>query len=639
MSGICGVISLEGRPVAGLAAEQMAAAAMHRGVGGSVVWAAQDGAAVQQWRRLPRGQQVGRLPADDVVVVADARLDNVEELHHALTRSGHLRPSGGRDDQALLRAAFAAWGEDFAARLVGDFAIVVWDRRRRMVLAARDPMAMRSLYYRREPSGRLLFGTEVKQILAAPGVPAEIDESVVAADLIGNFGRPDRSFFVGIEQLPPGMTLVSRLEGQVLRRFWEIDPAYRVGCSSFDEAAEELRRVFVQAVAARLDPESPTGILLSGGVDSGSVASAAGWLREHDPAVTPSLRSYSWQFSQLPDCDERHISRHVVDRYGVTSTDVPADDAGPLACYPEHGPDLDDPFLGGFQPLIEHALELARRDGVGVLLGGDRGDLVIGDTGLSYVHMVRARRWRRLRTALREHRSASGESWAAVARHDVVRPLGQHAQERSAVQWATWGLSRARRARQGPGGDSLPHWLRPDFLRRVDLDAARAPEPVPEGLDPARELRYRLIFTPMHLRGMAWSERTYARHGLGFADPFSDRRLVELVLALPAVWINRPGDRTKPLMRAAVRGLMPEAARLGAGKIVPQPLFDSGLRRRADLVMDLLATPLIEDRGWVDAAALRRHYQEWLGGGDLAPEFWWVMQVETWLRAREAARG
>lgn len=635
VSGVCGVVSLTGQPVAAQTGEVMAAAAPHRGTGGTAVATAADGVLVQQWRPAGSRQRAGRHPAGDVVVVADARLDNVPELRQALLRSGHLTPAAAPDDHGLLLAAYAAWGEDFASRLLGDFVVVVWDRRSRTLVAARDPMAMRSLYYRVEAGGRLLFGTEAKQVLAAPDVPDDIDEGMVAADLVGDFGRSDRSFFSGVGQLSPGTTLVAAAGGHAVRRFWEVDPARRVDCSSVQEGAEELRRVFVEAVSARLDPAAPTGVLLSGGVDSGSVASVAGWLREQDPGLTPELRSYSWAFETMPECDERHVSRHVVARYGLAATDVPADGLGPLAEWPAHGPDPDDPFLGGFQPLIEHALQLAAADGVGVVLGGDRGDLTIGDTGWGYLRMLQARQWHEMREAVREQRGL-GQSWASLAVQDLGGAVGQRLRGRSARQWAAWGAQRARRGQPAGGEPGPPSWLRPSFLAAADLPAARAQQSEPAGLLGARALRHRFVFTPMHVRGMGWSERTYARHGLAFADPFSDRRLVELVLALPQAVLNRPNDQSKPLMREAVRGMMPEAARRGAGKIVPRPLFDSGLRERADLVRRLLTAPLVEQRGWVDAEALRRHFEGWLAGGDLDPEFWWALQVEAWLKVRAA---
>lgn len=633
MSGICGVISVGGPPASESLVEAMVAAAPHRASGGTVLWSSSDAVLASSTRRGAGADTSARRRSDGVVVVADARIDNATELRAALLRNGHLRERL-LDVEELLRAAYAEWGDDCVEKVVGDFAFVIWDPVRRLVLAARDPMAMRNLYYRREQHGRLLFATELKQLLAVPGVPADVDEAAVAADLIGDFGRPDVSFFRGIEQLAPGAALIWTVGRSSTRRYWDVDPGNRLEIGGQD-AAEQLRRVFTQAVADRLDPDEPTGVLLSGGVDSGSVASAAGWLLEREPERTPTLRAVSWAYETLPQCDERHISRHVVERYGLLSTHVPADDAGPLACWPAHGADVDDPFLGAFQPLIEHSLQAARAAGVGTLLGGDRGDLVIGDTGAGYLRMLEAHRWKDVVPAVREQQRVLHDPVGLIVRRHLVGALATRLRRRSALGWVSWMAARARRSAASPV-EQLPEWLRPEFLARVDLAGARAPDAAPPGLDFLRAERYRYVFTPLHLRGVAWSERTYARHGLAFADPFSDRRLVELVLSLPPSAINRPGDQSKPLMRAAMRGVMPEAARVQAAKIVPTPLYEQSLQRRAELVRALLTAPRIEERGWVDGKILLQHFERWLAGAPLRSEFWWAVQVEAWLRAQDA---
>lgn len=156
----------------------------------------------------------------------------------------------------------------------------------------------------------------------------------------------------------------------------------------------------------------------------------------------------------------------------------------------------------------------------------------------------------------------------------------------------------------------------------------------PTGLGHTRALRQNLIFTQLHIRGMAWSERTYSRFGLMFADPFSDRRLVEYAIAMPQTAINRPGDFAKPLMRAAMRGVMPEEARRRVTKVLPTPLYEHSLRHDAqDTVQHLLASPRVASEGWVDATAWKAHYDAWRAGhAQLRAEWWWTLGVEIWLR-------
>jgi asparagine synthase (glutamine-hydrolysing) len=626
VSGICGVCTFDA-PASAQTVHDMAAAAPHRGDPHAARFA---GAALAQ---LANAATASRPYVNtEVVVVADARIDNRADLRRALRDrlDANLEEPA---DAALVAAAYAEWGSACAARIIGDFAFALWDRTARRVVMARDPMGMRSLYYRHEPRHRLLFATEVKQLLVVADVPRRINEAAVAADMVANFGAPSWSFYDGIDQLPPGHVLEVDDGGARLRRFWDVDGSVRLDVG-FDEAADLLQRTFADAVACRLDRGRPTGVLLSGGVDSGSVASTAGWLSRSGAADHPPVHALSWAFEDLRECDERFVSRLITDAYGLPVTDVPADAAGPLADYPAHLPDRDDPFLGAFQPLIEHSLAAAAEAGLQVVLGGDRGDLLIGDTGLSYLRMLQAGRGRELRGEVAEHRRALGDSVAFIARRHFVGAVAGRLGRRSVSEWAAWGVNRGKRlAGASPAAEPVhPPWLRAAVLKGAGADAL-APAVSPAGLGFARAERYRTIFTPLHLRGIAWSERTYARFGLGFADPFSDRRMAALCVALPQALVNRPGDQSKPLMRAAMKGVIPEPARLRADKIVPTPLYHRGLRQRQGLISELLREPQVEVHGWVDAALMRSHFEAWLNGGALRPEFWWTLQVELWLRS------
>jgi asparagine synthase (glutamine-hydrolysing) len=626
VSGLVGVVTFEGSPVDPALTEAMAATAAHRALDGTMSWAGEGAAFVFQRRQVlaAGADERGLARADGgLVCVADARLDNREELMAALDLAGPETPS----DAEVLLAAYARWGTACAARCIGDFAFVVWDARRRALFAARDPMAMRSLAYHVRPGRLVALATEVKQLLAHPEVPVRLHEQAVLGDLLGSFGRPAWSFYEGIANLPPGHLLMVDRDGYRTDRFWSPDPTFRIWMEDSSAYADQLRDRFADAVAARLRTRTAPGILLSGGVDSGSVAATAGWLRQAGATDAPPMHAFSWAFDDLPQCDERGVSRLIATHYGMEQTDIPADDAGPLAGYPEHGPDRDDPFLGAFQPLIEHSLAEARSARIGVLLGGDRGDLVIGDTGWSHLRLLLTRRWRDFLEELGEHHRATEDGWPRIVHRQLMAPIGRRVRRRSPRGWIAW----ARRRVAGSAQAQPPEWL-----RRLPTTDERIDDPVerPEGFGAARAMRYDMIFTQLHIRGMAWSERTYARYGLSFADPFSDRRLVDFALAVPQAAINRPGDQTKPLMRAAMRGVMPEEARRRVDKVVPAPLYDHALRHRAvRTVRELLTKPRVAEHGWVDGDAWSDHYEAWLARRvDLRPEWWWTLGVEIWLR-------
>lgn len=627
MSGIVGVAMFDGTPLDRSVVQPMAAAASHRSRDGMEAWAAEGAAFAYQRLRLLNGtDEKGLAETDGLVCVADARLDNRRELLAGLDLSENLEAPLSESD--LILHCYRKWGKAALARMVGDFAFVIWDTKSRKLSAARDPMAMRSLAYYFRPRKMVAVATEVKQLLVLHDVPVRVNEVAVLADLLADFGKPAWSFYDGISNVPPGHLLEVDEHGARTTPFWAPEPAYRLWLDSEQEYADHLRDRLTDAVAARLRTSRPAGVLLSGGVDSGSVAGTAGWLLENQAIDAPAVHAFSWAFDELRECDEREVSRLIVDRYRFLQTDIAADHLGPLAGYPDHPPDRDDPMLGAFQPLIEKSLEAAAAAGVGVLLGGDRGDLVIGTTGWSYLRLLEARQWAEFRGALREHRRATADSWALIARRHLLEAVVGRLRGRSLKGWLTRPF-----ARVGAGGEpSTPPWLLPSAA--LSEAVASREDATGTGFDLPRASRRDLIFTQLHIRGMAWSERTYAKYGLGFADPFSDRRLVEFAIAAPQVVLGRPGDVSKPLMRAAMVGRLPEEARRRASKVLPTPLYETSLRHgAAATVRALMTRPRVAEHGWVDPGHWQAHYEAWRAGRSaLRAEWWWTLAVEIWLR-------
>lgn len=640
MSGICGIVTFDGAAVVPSDVEVMVSRTPHRGLVRQR-WAADGVALVRQDGQETPETQHDLVAVGDVVVLADARIDNRRELSTSLRRAGRqitggvLDADGGVSDTSLLASAYGCWGPSFVERIIGDFAVAVWDRRRRRLVMARDAMGMRPLYYRFEAGRRLVLASEAKQILALPGVPADVNERAVATFLVAQPALSgDESYWHGVSHVAAGHVLVCSDSGLSRRRYWDIDPQHRVVHRDEATAAEHLAQIFTEAVAARLRSSTSPGVLLSGGLDSGSAAAVAGMLVCGGHVSPRRLSTYSWAFDELTECDERHISDHVVRHYGLYAHDVPADHAGPLADFPSYDVDRDDPFVGAFQPVIERSLEQARADNVDVMLGGDRGDLVLGDTGVSYLRIAQARKWAALRSEVHEHRRALGDPVVAMLRRHLIDAVAGRILRRDAAGWVRWARHRLLWA-DDPPAPARPPWITEAFARRVSLGELRATIDVPGDLGFARAARYRFIFTPLHMRGMVWSERTYAKHGIGFADPFSDRRVVEFALALPQAVINRPGDQSKPLLRRSMGQIMPEPARSAATKILPTPLYHRGLRRAEPTIRTLLTNARTARRGWLDAAELLQHYEAWLAGRPLDPAFWYALSVERWLRVQE----
>ena len=270
--------------------------------------------------------------------------------------------------------------------------------------------------------------------------------------------------------------------------------------------------MFTTAVAARTATSGPVGVLLSGGMDSARFTATAGWLRESD-GTHAEVRTYSWAFAdaELQAADERVVSDVIVERYGLPATGVRGDGEWPLSQYPAHGPHRDDPFVWVYQGLIDRSLAMARDDGAVVMLTGDRGDEVTGDWVFDELGLLRRGR---LREVAEDVRLAAGRSGRRSAvRSTILRP----------------GWRAVRRSRRPTDVRPAAPWVPADLARRVDLDDVIAEQCSPVLFDgPARSARAGRIFMPQGSADRPPSRAQRPRcTGLGTADPFSDRRVVQ----------------------------------------------------------------------------------------------------------------
>ncbi len=587
MSGVAMVVPWDDRPTPPL--ERMTQAAPHRG-------------------------QPTTHTHHHLTITASARIDNRHELLPQL--QPHLTTPHPTDTQLIL-AAYLTWGTHTPQHLLGDYAYAIHDTHQHTLHAARDPMGMRPLYYHHTPH-RTAIASEIQQILALPDVPAELDDAALARQLAGDDGDPSTTCYLGISALHPGHRLDVDARGARTQPFWQPDPQREIRHPHEDDYAHHLRDLFLQAVRDRLRPPGPHGLLLSGGVDSGSIAAAAGWAWRRGEVEAP-VRTYSWSFEELPEHDERGVSSLITSLYGLPAIAVPADDAWSLAGFPAHGPTRDDPHLDPIQPLVDRSLRTAAADGVRTLFSGDHGDPVIGDMGFDYRGALRARRWDRIASELRgEARSSGASLFRTAARHFVGPTLRR--------------LRAPQRVRR-EAARLVPGFLAADFVHRTSVrDVIAADIARWSGSGSARDVRAGWITRPKGVFDPVAQERRRALFGLAFADPWADLRVIEYVLAIPPWRLQRAGV-SKHLVRAAMRPLAPTAVdqwRHGD----QQGLIQRGMRERArGTVLELVERPRLAALGLVDEAALRSAAETFIEGRHQSFTVWLALSMEIWLRA------
>lgn len=320
MCGVCGRIELgSGPPVAAGSVHLMLEALTHRGP--DDLWLAERGAAVLGATRLAiRGLGDGRQPMVDaqsgVTVVCNGEIDNSAELREWL--GGRGRPVAQAADIAVLPGLYLELGESFLERLVGAFAIAVWDPRAGRLLLARDRAGERPLFYHRDGTV-VRFATEIAALASDPAVRLTPDRSALAGYLrFGSFASPATPF-VEIRKVAPAEVVVLSQEGRRSRRYWRWpvgDSAARTGAASLDLGLDRFDRIFRESVRRQSEVEVEYGVFLSGGVDSSLVAAVARAVR---PDVR--LRAFTLRFAEA-SYDEGDAASRVAEDLGLEQIPV-----------------------------------------------------------------------------------------------------------------------------------------------------------------------------------------------------------------------------------------------------------------------------------------------------------------------------
>lgn len=625
MSGLAGAYTLDGRPVDATLVRRMTAMIAHRGPDGEGHWA--DGPIAlghRISRTTPESLEEKQPLLDEtgaVCLALDGRVDNRDELTAALRASGaHLR--AGTDVEIVLQA-YVLWGDACPARLVGDFALALWDGRRRRLLCARDPLGIRPFYYHCD--GRtLVWGSELRQVLLASDRHPEPNDGVVGEYLSSRLTDLEETLYRGILRLPPGHTLT--VEGRRLRteRYFDVDPRRQIRYRTDEEYAEHFREIFREAVRCRLRSPSPVAVFLSGGLDSSSIVGMAARLGRAAGAPGAGFETYALDFSH-PAADERKYVDDVTRLWDVPAHRVDADGVVQPSLAAQVSELKDFPDLPNTHPwgLL---YDEARRRGARVALWGYGGDeWLTGNT----VHCADLLRRLRMPTLLRQVRDD-----LRVCDRLGGPPVGLL----DALQWCVFPLV-PRRAKQWVrrrGRLDVPAWIAPEFARRVGLQE-RLARHTAEPRFPT--LAQRVIASQLR---SGWSVAEYemvdrfeARRSMESRFPFNDRRMIEFALALPEDQRWR-GTETKFVLRRAMRDLLPASVARRATKGDFTYLFLESLEREE--AGSALARLRLAADGFVRGDRVLEMYHRLRAGdaGCLGP-LWMILATEQWYRTMFAA--
>jgi asparagine synthase (glutamine-hydrolysing) len=556
-------------------------------------------------------------------ILHNGEIYNHDELRDELRALGHAFRSSSDAEVAL--AAYRVWGADCFARFNGMWAILIVDLARGVVVGSRDPLGIKPLFYT-VAATRVTFASEPAALAATlPGGPR------IEAPRFAEFlcGLPPQSntggFFAGVHPVPPGTYFeidlrAADMGGDIaFRRFWDLAVVVREAARRLplDEAAKELGALLGSAVDYQARAAVRVGCLLSGGLDSSTVATLlAQRARANGDGPVPA---YSIVYDD-PVLNEAPYIKAVAERAGLRSRTY--------TLSPAEAWDLVDPVVRAQgHPLLGQdviaqytAYGLARGDGSVVVLEGQGSDEMFGGLpryeGVIFQDLVRRARVLRLVGELRARARHYDRTFLAMARRYVAGPFAD----------AVRDARRSRRYR----------WLEPGGRTVDDLLAAgragRDESPDPSALN---RYLYRLVRHTNLPVVLQMQDRSSMAHGVESRVPFLDHRVVELAFRLPESHKVDLGIRKRVLLEVS-RGLLPDAVLERRDKKVFVSRADWVPLRaaHAEALRDMARARRLRESGWINGAALERFVEGYLGGRhDDGAAVWRLYTAWRWLEA------
>ena len=618
MCGIVGYLSAR-RPIDASLLCRMRDTIAHRGPDGDGIWISDDGRVGLAHRRLaivdlsegghqPMASQDGRL-----LINFNGEIYNHHELREELRGLGWTFQSAS--DTEVLLAAYQHWGEAALARLSGQFAFVIYDRRANALFAARDRAGEKPFFYRHAEHG-FAFASELKALLAHPDMPRTADPAALDHYLAYGYVPRNLCLLQGYAKLPAGHKLRYDFDGDRLEvaPYWTLPQWDGGDRSSPDELAEEFEPLLDTAVRRQLLADVPVGILLSGGLDSSLVAATAA-------RVSGKVTTFTIGFPGHGAHDESPIAKRLAGELGTDHVELMAEPDS-VDLLPRLAAQFDEPIADSSM-IPTHMVSRLVRTRATVALGGDGGDELFGGYH-QYSWVSAIAKGRRLGL----HHLRAGRPAARLLPHRfmgrkmALRLLDRHDAAVTLSRLAEPGLRReligasAPRDRQGP-----------ERLRTALIESRRDPRDRAMALD---------FLTYMCDDILVKVDRASMLTSLEVRAPLLDHKIVEFAFGRLAPDQRVSGKGRKLLLRHIARKRLPgwfDSARK-QGFSIPLAAWLRG--PWASLLEDLAADA---GEGLLEPAAVRKFIGAGGSADRLAHQMYQLAMLEMWRREYRVTMG
>jgi asparagine synthase (glutamine-hydrolysing) len=626
MCGICGELSFNGASVDAPAIAAMAASMCHRGPDHGATYIPEDARVGLGFRRLSiidlrsaANQPIGNEDGT-VQLIFNGEIYNYRALRAPLVAAGHQFRSNS--DSEVIVHLYEEHGEHAIDRLDGMFGLALWDARRNELLLARDRAGKKPLFVWTLPD-RLIFASEIKAMLARPGMRLSIDEEAIPYYFLHGYVPHPQTFYRDVTHVEPGTVVkIDRQGRQAVRRYWELtfppEDVQRRRAPSREAAAARVRELVTAAVKRRLMSDVPLGAFLSGGIDSTIVVGVMSQLLD-----TP-VRTFSIGFEAHEAFDETAAARQTATRFGTVHTEFRVQPSAiellDRLVYHHDGPFADS------SAIPTYLVSQLTREHVTVALTGDGGDEVFAG-------------YLRFRAALAAERvpAWAGEVTSAALRRLPSPPHERHwlARGRRFTRFMQLPLEDRAAAWAGVFYDDAERLLAPAFLERLPpIDRRRhlAGVRLDTALSPLSRLLAANFHSYLHDDLLVKVDRMSMATSLESRAPFLDRDVIEYAATLPDTY-KIDGRKTKAILREAFSDLIPEAIQRGPKMGFGVPLDNWFRHELRDFTRDTLLSPGARLAAYVSPPYVASLVDDQLAGrANHGHRLWTLLTFERWLQ-------
>lgn len=643
---MCGIAGIRDPSLAGAGGllraigQAMGDSLAHRGPDGEGLWVDADGGVALSHRRLaiidvsPAGAQPMTSACGRYVITYNGEVFNFAELRADIVATGH-RFRGSSDTEVILEGC-VRWGlEQTVRRMVGMFAMAVWDRQTRQLALVRDRLGIKPIYYAQTGS-RFLFGSELKALRAVEGWTPELDVDAVAAFIRYGYVPAPMSIYQGVRKLPPGTILTLDAGGKCsLARYWDIRQVAIAGIAARAQtqlgdadAEDQLDALLRDAVRLRLISDVPLGAFLSGGIDSTTVVALM------QAQSNCAVKTFSIGFRDQAYDESAHaaaVARHL----GTEHTEFIVEPDHVIDTIPHIADWYDEPFADSSQIPTYIISKLARRH-VTVALSGDGGDELFAGYNRHFwapriwgaVQLAPKRLRRAVAAAILAVPPSMWDRMAAALPSRLRVPQGGDKARKVAALLASGDLDSVYRSLVSQWDDPLRILLRGSepATQLSDLTIAS------DVTNPAERMQLIDFMTYLPDDILTKVDRATMAVGLEGRVPLLDHRVVEFSWRLPAPLKLRNGEGKWLLRRVLARYVPPKlTSRPKMGFGIPIGDWLRGpLREWAE---DLLSPQSLVADGIFRAEPIQDLWRGHLSGVRAAQyQLWPILMFQAWRR-------